>query len=358
MLSNLLTLSNLLATPLLAAGMDPTEHAVPHRLHDQPVFAFNVAEPGTDLGFLGIRDGRYEFYFTNHALMTLVVGLVLIVVGLWCARRIGIFHGQDLGRYQTKGRGSQLFEMICAFIRDEVAYPNLKGLTDKYIYYIWTVFFFILFANILGVIPFGYMLQLATGDTHFMHFGGTATGNLAMTGVLALLSLFMIIWVGIRETSVKDFFNHFNPIGWGGGVGMVAIGCLLYFLEWLGLLIKCFVLAMRLFGTMMAGHLVLAAFVGLIVLAGTAGAGMGYAVAIPVVLIAVALTLLELFVCCLQAFLFTFLTVLFISATAVHEHDHDAEHDHQSDANQMDMEKIFDPSRISPAVGASRPAMS
>ena len=337
--------------------MNPTEHAVPHRLHENPIFSFPVGSPGTDLAFLGIKDGRYEFYMTNHALMTLVVALVLIAVGLYCARRIGIFHGQDLARYQTKGRVAQLFEMVCSFVRDEVAYPNLKGLTDKYIYFIWTVFFFILFANIIGVIPIGYGLQLLTGDSHYTHFGGTATGNLAMTGVLALISLFMIIWVGIRETSPKEFFNHFNPIGWGGGLGMVAIGCLLYFLEWLGLLIKCFVLAMRLFGTMMAGHLVLAAFVGLIFVAGAAGEGLGYMVAIPVVLISMALTLLELFVCCLQAFIFTFLTVLFIAATAVHEHGHDEDHDHQSDANQMDVDKIFDPSRISPTVGASRPAM-
>jgi F-type H+-transporting ATPase subunit a len=291
-------------------------------------------------------------------MMSAVVGLLLIITGVLCSRKISIFHGEGLGRYQTRGRLSQLFETICAFIRDEVAYPNLHGLTDKYIHYIWTVFFFILFANILGVIPFGYMLQLITGNQAFSHWGGSATGNLSLTSVLAMTSLVAIIFIGIRETSAKDFFNHFNPIGWDGGILMLPIALMLYVLEWLSLLVKCFVLAMRLFGTMMAGHLVLAAFVGLIFAAAEAGKGMGYAVSVPVVLVATSLTLLELFVCCLQAFIFTFLTVLFIAAMATHEHDEhlDDDPDAMTDANQMDPDKIFDPSRISPAVGASHPA--
>jgi len=350
---------NLLAATGHDAGdHDPTDHAVPHALHDLPLLRVPVSEPGNDSAFLGIRDGYYEFFITNHLMMTAVVGLLLILVGIWFARKISIYHGEGLGRYQTKGRVAQLFETICAFIRDEVAYPNLHGLTDKYIYYIWTVFFFILFANVLGVVPIGYILQLITGNDGFKHWGGSATGNLSLTGVLALLSLIMIIAIGIKETSVKDFFNHFNPIGWEGGLMMLPIALLLYVLEWLSLLIKCFVLAMRLFGTMMAGHLVLAAFVGLIFAARAASDGVAYAVAVPVVLAGTALTLLELFVCFLQAFIFTFLTVLFIAATAVHEHDEHLDDDPHSmtDANQMDPDKIFDPGRISPAVGASHPA--
>ncbi|MFG0267705.1 MAG: F0F1 ATP synthase subunit A [Rhodopirellula sp. JB055] len=343
---------------LAAAGHDPTDHASPHALHDSPLLKIPFGGEGTDVPALGVRDGFYEFFITNHLMMSAVVGLLLIITGVLCSRKISIFHGEGLGRYQTRGRLSQLFETICAFIRDEVAYPNLHGLTDKYIHYIWTVFFFILFANILGVIPFGYMLQLITGNQAFSHWGGSATGNLSLTSVLAMTSLVAIIFIGIRETSAKDFFNHFNPIGWNGGLLMLPIALMLYVLEWLSLLVKCFVLAMRLFGTMMAGHLVLAAFVGLIFAAAEAGKGMGYAVSVPVVLVATSLTLLELFVCCLQAFIFTFLTVLFIAAMATHEHDEDLDHDPDAmtDANQMDPDKIFDPSRISPAVGASHPA--
>lgn len=346
----------LLRAGLLAAH-DPTDHAIPHALHHSPLLKIPTGGIENNPA-LGIRDGYYQFFITNHLMMSAFAALCLIIAGILCSRKISIYHGEGLGRYQTRGRLSQLFETICAFIRDEVAYPNLRGLTDKYIYYIWTVFFFILFANILGIVPFGYMLQMLTGDTHFSHWGGSATGNLALTGVLALTSLFAIVFIGIRETSVKDFLNHFNPIGWDGGIGMLPIALLLYVLEVLSLLIKCFVLAMRLFGTMMAGHLVLAAFIGLIFAASVQGDGTAYAVSIPVVLVGTALTLLELFVCCLQAFIFTFLTVLFISTMAVHEHDEHLDDDPHAmdDASQMDPDKIFDPGRISPAVGASHPA--
>lgn len=334
------------------AAHDPTEHAVPHALHGDPIFRFPLTAFGENVPALGIRDGYYEFYVTNHLMMSAVAALLVILTFAWVGRRVGLRSGKGLARYQTKGRVSQLFETICAFIRDEVAAPNLGAMTDRYIYYIWTVFFFILFANVLGIIPFGYMLQLITGDSHFSHWGGSATGNLSLTGVMAVLSFFAIVYIGIRETSVKAFFNHFNPIGWEDKA-MLPISLLLYALEWLSLFIKCFVLAMRLFGTMMAGHLVLAAFVGLIFAAregiGDTGA---WAVSVPVVLVGTALTLLELFICFLQAFIFTFLTVLFISQLAVHEHDEHLDHDPDAmtDAAQMDPDKIFDPGRLGPAV--------
>ena len=119
-------------------------------------------------------------------------------------------------------------------------------------------------------------------------------------------------------------------------------------LEWMGLLIKCTVLAMRLFGTMMAGHLVLTAFVMLIFTAASASTTLGYGVGVAVVIGGTMLSLLELFICMLQAFIFTFLTVLFISSGAVHEHEeheHGA-HDPLSDEAQMDIDKILTPSKL------------
>ncbi len=337
---------------LLLASANPIEHAVAHRLHENWLVRVPFSLFGKDVPVLNIKDGNYDFYVTNHLMMTAVVAVLLLLTAWFVSGRVSAKKGEGLARFQTKGRIAQLFETICAFIRDEVAHPNLGKLTDKYIYYIWTVFFFILFANVLGVIPFGYMLQLATGDSHFSHWGGSATGNLSLTLGLALLSLIAIIYIGITETGAKSFFNHFNPIGWDDKK-MLPISLMLYVLEWFSLLVKCFVLAMRLFGTMMAGHLVLAAFVGLIFAARTAvGDGAAFAVSIPVVLVGTALTLLELFICFLQAFIFTFLTVLFIAATAVHEHDEhlDNDPDALSDSHQMDPDKIFDPGRLGPAV--------
>ena len=237
---------------------------------------------------------------------------------------------------------------MCWFIRDEVARPNLGHLTDKYIYYVWTIFFFVLFCNVLGLIPIGSLLYAATGNEHLTHWGGTATGNLSLNIMLALCSFVAILYIGIRETGAKAFFAHFNPIGWDDPV-MLLIGIPLYFLEWIGLFVKCAVLAMRLFGTMMAGHLVIAAFIGLVFTAAKFSTSLGLGVEVAVICGGIVLTLLELFICFLQAFIFTFLTVLFISMVAHHHGDHDEHHeDPLSDEGQMDLDKLIEPKRMGP----------
>ena len=336
---------------LFASADNPLTHVVPHRLHKEPLFSVNVG--GGDIPALFIEDGRYDFYITNHLMMTAVAAIAVVLAASYLALKMRV-KGEGLQAYQTKGRVAQMFETICWFIRDEVVRPNLHEKTDKYIPYVWTVFFLILFSNVLGLIPFGSAMHLAAlpvseHPSHFGHFGGTATGNLSLNVMLAFCSFVAIVGIGIRETGAKAFFSHFNPVGWDGPALMsFGIGIPLYILEWMGLLIKCVVLAMRLFGTMMAGHLVVAAIVGLIFTAAEVSRMLGYGVGIAVVLGCIALTLLELFICLLQAFIFTFLTVLFISTVATHhgDHGHDEEHDPLSDEAQMDLDKFVEPSRL------------
>ena len=331
---------------LILAATDPLSHAVPHALSDEPVFEIPVG--GGDIPALNIYDGVYRFYITNHLSMTVVTAILVVLVFWFVSRRVRP-SGQGVDAFETKGRVAQLFETMCTFIRDEVARPNLHGLTDKYIYYIWTVFFFILFANILGLIPIGYILQTITGDSHYSHYGGSATGNLSLNAMLALCSFIAVVFIGIRETGLKTFLSHFNPLGWDDPK-MLLIGIPLYFLEWMGLLIKCVVLAMRLFGTMMSGHLVIAAFVGLVFLARESSHALAYGVEASVIIGGILLTLLELFICCLQAFIFTFLTVLFISMVATHhDHEHtDEHHDPYRDEDNMDIDKVIHPDEITP----------
>ena len=339
---------------LLLAAENPLSHVVPHKLHDEPLFSINVG--GGDIPELFIKNGVYDFYITNHLMMTVVAAIVVVVVFAYVATKVRA-KGEGLDAYRTKGRVAQLFETMCWFIRDEVVRPNLHDLTDKYIKYVWTVFFFILFANILGLIPVGAALRLvsplwvdnAEEAQHFLHWGGTATGNLSLNVMLAFCSFVAICYIGIRETGAKAFFSHFNPIGWDGPPAMsYGVGGVLYVLEWMGLIIKCVVLSVRLFGTMMAGHLVVAVIVGLVFTAASVSHLLGYGVEIAVIGGCIALTLLELFICMLQAFIFTFLTVLFISIVATH-HDHDDhghETDYKSDEAQMDLDKIMEPSRM------------
>jgi len=332
--------------PFIVAAADhsPITHVVPHRLfpEDGPLYSVNVG--GGDIPALNIKNGVYDFYITNHLMMTAVSAIAVILVFAYVALRVRP-KGEGLNAYETKGRLSQMFETMAAFIRDEVARPNLGSLTDKYIYYIWTVFFFILFCNVLGLIPLGYILQSITGNPQYAHYGGTATGNLSLNLMLASASFVAILFIGIRETGVKAFFAHFNPVGWDDPK-MLLIGIPLYILEWVGLMIKTIVLAMRLFGTMMAGHLVIAAFVGLVTTALAFSTTLGFGVGFAVVFGGAALTLLELFICFLQAFIFTFLTVLFISMTAAHHDDH--HDDPTSDEGRMDLDKLADPKRITP----------
>lgn len=328
---------------LILASADPVTHAVPYPLHEKPIFSVGVG--GGDVPALNIYDGVYSFFITNHLMMSAVAALAVLLTFMFVAGRIKP-SGQGLDRYKTRGRTAQLFETMCTFIRDEVVRPNLGPLTDKYIYYIWTVFFFILFANLLGLVPFGYILKLLTGNDHLAHVGGSATGNLSLNVMLAICSFVAVLYIGIRETGLKTFLAHFNPLGWDNPK-MLIIGIPLYFLEWMSLFIKCTVLAMRLFGTMMSGHLVIAAFVGLVFIARETSHALAYGVELSVIVGGILLTLLEVFICCLQAFIFTFLTVLFISMVSTH-HGHDEEHDPLSDEDSMDVEKLGDLSRLRP----------
>jgi F-type H+-transporting ATPase subunit a len=276
------------------AAKDPVSHVIPHEI-------------------LGP--------FHNQLMMG-IVAACLVGFGLAGLAKRMARPKESIDDYVVKGTLWQLLETICVFVRDYVARPNLGKLTDKYIPYLWTVFFFILFCNLLGMIPFGPVAGIAAsavgGDYHFWaHFGGTATGSIAMTIPLAFVAFIVINLAGIKEAGV-DYFKHFNP-------GPLLMAPLLVPLEIMGLFIKSAVLAMRLFGTMMAGHLVIAAFIGLVGLA--AGAVSGLIIGVGVTVMGGALMILELFIALLQAFIFTFLTTLFIAQGAVHHHDDEHGHD-------------------------------
>ena len=276
---------------------------------------------------------------TNHLLMGIVTAVLVLVAFFGLRSKMSPDRRLDgIDGYVVKGRFWQILETMCVFIREQVARPNLGPLTDKYIPYLWSTFFFILFANLLGLLPFGstaglgaWLLGSEHATTWWAHLGGTATGTIAMTVPLAIVAFLAINFIGVRESGV-GYFKHFCPVEITSP-GMIPLAVMLVPLEVMGLIIKCSVLAMRLFGTMMAGHLVLAVFVGMIALAAGASAVLGGGVGVAVVLLGGALLILELFIAMLQAFIFTFLTTLFIAAGAVH-HDHD--HAHHHDGAELD----------------------
>ena len=179
---------------ILAAGggginPDPKDHVIAHEL------------ARFDLGFM-------TFYFTNHIVMTIITVLLVVSVFSYVASRFAK-KGDKNEDYISKGVVANLFEVICQYLREEVARPALGKATDKYIYYIWTTFFFILFANLLGIVPLGSILRLATGNPNAAHWTGTLTGNVSMTAALAVVAFFMIHYVGIRESGIKGWAGHF-----------------------------------------------------------------------------------------------------------------------------------------------------
>jgi F-type H+-transporting ATPase subunit a len=286
----------------LMFAADPMEHVVQHPIVQRPA----------DLGLL-TPEGKISL-LTNQTAMLIVAGLLLILfVPSLVRRRRGT---DEVGRLVPTGPANAI-EAICEYLRKEVAQPNLGPYTDRFIKYIWSVFFFILTCNLLGLLPISAITPLFGS-----HIGGTATGNIWVTATLALMTFSLMVFNGIRLGG-KHYFAHFCPGPWWLAWVLVPV-------EIAGLIAKIFALTVRLFANMLAGHILLAVLLGFILSAGAASAAMGYGIAVPAVLGSVAITMLEIFVAFLQAFIFTFLTCLFIGQSIVFHHgdEHGEGHGH------------------------------
>jgi F-type H+-transporting ATPase subunit a len=263
---------------------------------------------------------------------------------------------------------TNLIESMMEFIRNGMVKPVLHDKTDRFMPFLWTVFFYILICNLLGMIPFDSIIYLLSNGK-LQHVGGTATGNIMITAGLALCAFIMIHLSGTMEVYqalVSGTYGHHHHDesadhghdahpGHGGISSAVAIvvspflyawnfaphvfkpehtrgigdllmwmmdivmWAILLVLEMVGALIKPFALSIRLFANMIAGHVVLASILGLI-FAFQGSIAMNYGLGVVSSLGAVALSCLELFVCFLQAYVFTFLTTLFIGSSVSPEH--------------------------------------
>ena len=239
---------------------------------------------------------RWSVTVSNHMFMIALAAAVLIIAVPMAVRR----------RKGVPGGFHSLIEAVCVFLRDEVARPILGSHADRYIGFIWTVFFFILTLNLLAMVPTEKFVTLVTGKKS--HWGGAATANIWVTGAMAAVSFFMIHISGIREQGLRNYIVHFiPPVPWW----MMPF---IYFLELISAFVRPFALAIRLFANILAGHILLATIMGLIVLF------KSFSVACVSLAVVVAMSFMELFVAFLQAYIFTFLTVLFISFSVAPEH--------------------------------------
>ena len=242
-----------------------------------------------------LRTPASGFLLTKFMVLEVVAALLVVAVFVPLARRIA--SGQPV-----RGVLRNLFEVMLLFIRDEVARPAIgKHDADRFLPLLWTTFFFVLFCNLLGMLP----------------WSGAATGALGATGALAGITFLSVLGAGMAKLGPVGFWKAQVPhMDLPGALAILLIP-MIFVIEVMGLFIKHTVLAVRLLANMFAGHVVLAVIVGFIAM--TANSMVWWAVMPASVLGATALSMLELFVAFLQAYIFTFLTALFIGM-AVHPH--------------------------------------
>lgn len=261
------------------------------------VLGVNPLEEVASRTLFTLRAGRMELGFTNHMFMVMLsAGVLMLALPLGMRNRRGwVPHGF-----------TNVIETICLFLREDVARPFLKERTDRYIEVLWTLFFFILTMNLLGLVPVDYLIWFVTGRQ--VHVGGAPTANLFVTGALALVSFVLFHAAGIREKGFWHYWATLAPkVPW-------PLTPFLFLMELLSTFVRMFSLAIRLFANILAGHLVLTVILMFIVIFKT------FLVAVPSVLTTLAMSFLEIFVAFLQAYIFVFLTSIFIGFAISEEH--------------------------------------
>lgn len=261
---------------LLAGIENPLEEVVSH-----PIYEFAI--------------GSWTFAFTNHMFMIMLASIVLLIgLPLVIRQKALVPHGFK-----------NVIETICVYLREDMARPMLKDHTDRYIGVIWTMFFFILTMNLLGLTPLDKFVWLFTGK---QNWGGAATANIYVTGTLATVAFFLFHAAGIREKGLGKYLATLSPkVPW-------PILPFMFIMELLSSFVRLFSLAIRLFANILAGHILLGVLLGFIIMF------KNYMVASASIMATTLMSLLEIFVAFLQAYIFVFLTAIFIMFAVSEEH--------------------------------------
>lgn len=238
-----------------------------------------------------------DFSITRHLFAVFVTAVLLVLLAVGVARR----YQRGLGREEApRGTWQNMVEVMIVFMRDEVSKPALGRHWRRYFPFVLTSFFFILLANLLGLLPWGI----------------TATSNIMVTGTLALFT-----FVITQFSGTKEYWQHtFNPPGVPWFVKPFLVPA-----EFIGLFTKPLALAFRLFGNMLSGHLVIISMIGLIfIFTSQIGLGIGVGTIFLSVPLTAAFYILKIAISFIQAYIFAMLSALFIGL-AIEEHEHEEE---------------------------------
>ena len=233
-----------------------------------------------------------DLSITKHVVFMLLAAVLVAIILIMAARDAKREHAAGATR-GPKG-AANVVEAAILFIRDEIALKNIGHGGERYVPYVVSVFFFILFCNLLGLLP----------------WGASPTGNLSVTATLAVITFIIVEVAGMRSLGPRGYLATIWYWPHDMGLGMrIPMSIIMTPVELLGKLTKPFALAIRLYANMTAGHAVVLALTGLMVLAVLANVAF---VAVAPLFMAVAIMLLEIFVAFLQAYIFAMLTSVFI----------------------------------------------
>jgi F-type H+-transporting ATPase subunit a len=239
------------------------------------------------IGGLDITITKHVFFLFVAAFLTLA-----LLLGVAASHKR---HSHESGRPKGFGAG---MEAVILYLRNEVYMPVLGGHGgEKYVPFCLTLFFFIMICNLLGLVP----------------WGSTPTGNIMVTGTLAVITFVVIEVAGMRALGAGYlgtivYWPHDMPL-----LMKVCLTPILTPVELLGKFTKPFALTIRLFANMMAGHVIILALIGLIFM-------FGWAVAFGSVPMALFIMGLEIVVALIQAFIFSLLAAVFIGQIRTAHH--------------------------------------
>jgi F-type H+-transporting ATPase subunit a len=243
----------------------------------------------------GSSEGILDFSITKTTFAIFITAFIMLLVFISIAKSYGKRRGQA-------PKGLQSFmEPIILFVRDDVAKPSIGKNYEKYMPFLLTVFFFILISNLMGLVP-------------FFPGGSNIAGNIAVTMVLAIITFIIT-----TASTNKAYWVHI--------VNMPGVPWWLKFpipimplVEVMGVFTKPFVMMVRLFANILAGHIVLLGFVSMIFIFGALSPVGGYAVSVFSVAFSIFLSLLEILVAFIQAYVFTLLSALYFGMAKVSDH--------------------------------------
>lgn len=252
-----------------------------------PMHQFTV-EPLFGTG--GWEVAGYNLAFTNSALW-----MVIALVVLW------VFMLGGMKRELVPGRWQAAVEGLTGFVSGLLS-ANVGPEGRRYVPLVFTLFSFVLIANLLGLVPIGILTPVFSGAHPF-----TSTAHFTVTGVLAILTFSTVLVVGFARHGLH-FFALFVP----HGTPKIMIP-LMFVIELFSFLVRPFSLALRLFVAMTAGHILLKVLGGFVINGVNAGVGFGLLVGLPSFILMVGISALELLVCAIQAYVFALLTSLYLN---------------------------------------------